>query len=283
MSKFKPDFSLIKLWDESLNQTLPYKAPFVSEFKKASRSLRFIAARHEGNTQSPTLKTVRSEFDRFKPEVVILEGMPNTGETSPNWYLTHCLSQQEDNFKSGGEASYACTLAGKRNIKFVTGEPPLSELVTGIIGQGFELNDVIGWMIFCQLAQHSQAHDINEQSAENIAYQISHNVSKSSNKNIQPWNIGTFNTWYQSKMGKRFSVQDIDTESLSPSTNDDASFLQKVMNAADQIREPHILKVIAEQLSLHERVLVVYGAAHLGKQQHALSAMTSEPEHYKPY
>ncbi len=133
---FKPDHSLIREWDNALNDELPFVAPFVSAFQNDGKTLRYIASSHGGDVNSPTLKTVKQEFDDFPPDVVIVEGVPYNGETSPAWYLEHCREHAKDNYENGGEGSYATVLAAERGTAFVGAEPTAWGLCNGLLLQG---------------------------------------------------------------------------------------------------------------------------------------------------
>ena len=281
--KFKPDYSLIEKWDSATNNALPLTAPFVSQFNLASKRLHYLAACHGGDLESPTLKTVRREFDLFRPDVVILEGMPNTGEVSPSWYLDHCRSQAEQDFAAGGEASYATVLAGERGIAFVSGEPSGRDLYDGLNAQGFSLHDHLGFNASVVIKHHLHSGIVDDAGVaalvENQARSTQHDIGIDD----AAFTFDDFRAWYRDRMGSAFSLEHLAATDVSPSDAPDANILQKIMSAADNVRDPHILKTIAQQLETHAKVLVVYGSAHLGKQQPVLQKMLGPAQHSKPF
>jgi hypothetical protein len=278
--RFKPDYSLIRQWDKT---TLPLAAPYVSHFNKASKQLRYIAARHEGGTASPTLRTVKQEFDAFKPDVVIVEGVPNTGEISPAWYLAHCREQAKTDFKAGGEGSYATVLAGERGIDFVPGEPSAKALYEGLLAQGFTQEDAAGFDLTVILRHLHGAGIINDGDAEDLVEERAKGYFAELGLDNVKYDYRDFTDWYKERMGERFSLANLAARDASPSTAANANFLQKLMAAGDNVREPHIVKIIAEQLEKHDRVLVVYGSAHSGKHEPALAKMLGAPQHLKNF
>lgn len=280
--KFNPDCSLIKEWDGAVS-TLPCEAPFVSKFNLASKRLHYIAAQHGGDIDSPTLKTVKQEFDSFKPDVVIVEGIPNTGEKSPAWYLKHCGEQAKTNYAVGGEGAYATVLAGERNIDFIPGEPSAQNLYEGILEQGYAREDLLGWQIAGMIKHRLNAGVIDESNMVELTEQWASSCLHEINQGNVRYNFGDFCNWYQDRMGRRFSLENIAADDGSPSTDPNANFLQKMMSATDKVREPHILKIIAEQLEAHNKVLVVYGSAHAGKHEPVLKKMLGSVQYSKSF
>ncbi|HEY8191197.1 MAG TPA: hypothetical protein VIG74_02140, partial [Alphaproteobacteria bacterium] len=225
------------------------------------------------------LQTVKREFDSFRPDVVIVEGVPYTGETSPAWYLDHCRAQAKNDFAGGGESAYATVLAADRGIAFVPGEPSEHVVFDTLRDQGFTRNDFLGW--------HA-ARMIRQELAANNKIDIAGEVKQAADNYLQVLDIHDmkfdfedFAAWYEGRMGKAVSLESIADDDFSPSSAPDAGFLQKMTQAADKMREPHILKIISEQLRTHDRVLVVFGSAHLAKQLGVLTRMMGAPQHFK--
>lgn len=278
---FNPDCSLIKAWDDVT--VLPLAAPFVSAFNRAGKSLHYIAARHEGGLQSPTLRTVNAEFEKFRPHVVILEGMPNTGEVSPSWYLEHCRAQAREDFAAGGEASYAAVLAGERGIDFVSGEPSDRNLYEGLAAQGFTRADFLGWHITVVMRHHIEGGVLEAAAVGTLVERQAQNILYGIGVEGESFSSADFRAWYRDRMGCDFTLGGLAAIDGSPSRARDANALQAIMSAADNVREPHIVKTIAQQLEAHDRVLVVYGSAHLGKQEAVLRKMMGSVRHFKPF
>jgi hypothetical protein len=276
---FDPDTSLITQWSKAAAKAAPLPAPYVAGFEAQGAQLRYIAARHNGDIDSPTLKTVKAAFDDFRPQVVIVEGVPNEGAASPGWYLEYARQKEQDGFKSGGgETAYAATLAAGSGIDFVPAEPTEGEKLTGLLARGYSAADYMGWSI-AQLAATHPA--INDENADEI---INRNIASTARRaGIDPggFDATAFKAWYEDKTGTSFAVATAKSEDLSPDRN--GSALQKLTQAVDDVREPHIVKTIAAQMEKFDRVLVVYGSAHLVKQEPALRQMLGKPQYIKPF
>jgi hypothetical protein len=255
--KFEPDYSLIRAWNRQTAGTLPFDGPFVARFGTGTKRLHYVAAQHEGGIESPTLQTVRREFDSFHPDVVIVEGAPYTGEISPAWYLDHCRTQAENDFAGGGESAYATVLAAERGIDFVPAEPLDDAVCTAICRQGYTQEDFFNWRAIVLLTSRLSLSDVGDADVP-----------------------AAVTAWYERQMGKPFSLEALAGDDLSPSDGVNASFLQRMAHESDRVREPHIVKIISKQLARHDRVLVVFGSAHLAKQAPVFEKMLGAPQHF---
>jgi hypothetical protein len=95
---------------------------------------------------------------------------------------------------------------------------------------------------------------------------------------MQPNGFGyeAFLKWHESRNGKPFSSDKYDPEDAAP-RSDGTLFTQKLAVALGVTRDRHILDVISDALSKHDRVLVVYGASHLAELRGALEEALGKP------
>lgn len=277
---FDPDYSLIRSWHEV---TLPLELPFVAKFAANGKQLCFVASRHEGGVESPTLKTVRHAFDTFRPQVVVVEGVPNKGEASPRWYLDICREQAKHDYAEGGEGSYATVLAAERGIDFIPGEPSNEKMYEAFARQGYTMQDLLGWETSAFLQSRIQGGIITEDDIAGHVDSFAGIMLRETGVTGAAFGYKDYCAWYRGRMGQEFSIGHLAAADTSPSTDPGSNFLQNLMVAGDKVREPHIVKMIAEQLDRHDRVLAVYGCAHLGKQEPALANMLGPAVHSKPF
>ena len=277
---FDPDVSLIRAWSKALEKTMPYPAPYVAAFGRENKQLRYIAARHGGGITSPTLQTVKQAFDDFKPQVVILEGMPNEGVVSPAWYLEHTRKQAAGDFRQGGEGAYATVLAGERGIAFISAEPTEKQLLAGVLQQGFTREDMLGW--YAGLMVHQNDRQGTLIAPEKIEKALNSYKRELGIEDVR-FGMSELGAWYEQRMGRKFSLESLLADDMSPSGKAGANFLQKVMRATDNLREPSIVQNVAEQLEKYDRVLVVFGSSHLAKQEQVYAKMLGKPQYMKPF
>lgn len=275
---FEPDMSLIRAWSVTVAKAVPHPSPYVAAFGSGNSQLKYIAARHHGDIDSPTLRTVKSVFEEFNPQVVIVEGVPGAGVASPSWYLQYAKLHEKTGFRhGGGETAYAATLAASRGIDFVPAEPSDKAKCDGLIAQGFTMRDFLGWNTCQMLHGHK---NLTAQSGYLISQNIV-NVTNAAGLPAHDFGIDEFKAWYAEKMRTPFSFDTVAKDNLSPSKN--GTFMQRVTQAIDNVREPHIVKTVAEQLAKFDRVLVVYGSSHLAKQEPVLEKMLGKPQYSKPF
>jgi hypothetical protein len=227
---------------------------------------------------------VKHVFDRFRPQVVIIEGVANTGEVSPRWYLDYCKEEAKSGYAKGGEASYSAALAAERKIDFIPGEPSARTMYEGIAQQGFTIADLLGWKIAVELqAAASSAGRLRKADAAKRAETAARELLNELGKAKRSYDFSKFCDWYKHRMGEPFSPRRIGSLDCSPSTAPGANFVQRMMAATDSVREPHIVRMIAIQLSKHDRVLAVFGSGHLYKQEPVLAKLLGPAVHSKPF
>lgn len=268
---FNPDLSLIRPFSKEAGAEKP-AAPYAALFQQQENQLCFVAAKHGA---PETLEAVRQVFDDFKPEIVIVEGV--SGATPPAEYLERVRKQSLDGFKQGGEGALATMLAAERGINFIPGEPTDEEVHQSILQQGKITEDLLGWHAALMLQQKNRGAILKPQDVPQAIQKALDSYTK--RLGLKPsFGFHEFCAWYEQRMGKKFNPEAILKDDMSPGNSKNANFLQKIMHATDQAREPHILKTIAEQLSKHKRVLVVYGASHFIKQEAVLTKMLGRPK-----
>ena len=275
---FEPDTSLIRQWSVAVAKAAPYPAPYVAAFGRDNAQLRYIAAKHHGDIASPTLKTVKQLFDDFKPQVVIVEGVPNEGVVSPSWYLQYARLHEKTGFRhGGGETAYAAKLAGDLGIDFVPAEPTDKVKLEGLLAKGYTAADFLCWNT-CQLLH---GNNIGEKDAPHRLTSNLQNVARSAGLEPATISFDMFKVWYAEKMGQDFNPLAAAKDNMSPSKK--GNFLQQLTQAVDDVREPHIVRTVAERMEKFDRVLVVYGSSHLAKQSPVLEKMLGKPEYMKPF
>jgi hypothetical protein len=288
MDELKPDYSLVRDWQTAQKEApQPFEWPYVAQFHQGATHLHYIAACHGGDINSATLKTIKAEFDNFMPDAVVVEGV-HSEEISPSWYLDHCQQQAKENYREGGEGSYATVLAGQNNIPFIPAEPSDWQMYQGFLKQGYTLHDMLGWNAARVIQSHCAAGLLDDSTVdglvdESIQRDLQELAQKDHTLTGHKFASHDFRNWYREKMAWHFSPAGIADADSSPMTGPGANFLQKMMAAADAIREPHIVELIARQLTDFKKVLVVYGASHLDKQEQVFRKMLGNPTYAKPF
>lgn len=276
---FRPDTSLIRQWSKAVEKEAPLAAPYVAAFGREDAQLRYVAAHHGGDIDSPTFRTVKQLFDEFRPQVVIVEGVPNEGKISPAWYVDFAREKAKTGFRQGGgETAYAAFLAYQSGIDFVPAEPMDSEKAAGLKAKGYSDMDYIGWSTAQVLTGSSR---LTAENVSTLLPRIMEQSAKAAGLDPAPYTFEAFKNWYAEKTGNAFDFNESRKLNLSP--DKDGTFLQQLTQAVDDVREPHIVKTVAAQMEKFDRVLVVYGSSHLAKQEKVYRRMLGKPHYQKPF
>lgn len=268
MSELTPDLRLIRHWGTGWRPAMQF--PFIARFNHASGQLHYIAAEHQTGLDSATLKTIRYEFELFKPDLVVIEGVPHAEGLSPQRIIDAARKQADSDFQQCNESLYAAYLAHQNKIDFIGGEPTNKEIFESMRKQGISEQDIVGWNITRNLKYKLERKLLPEEYVEQEITGYGYNPA-------------LFKTWYAEHFGEDFSIRSIIGLSQSPSAKPEANFLQRMSYAADQIREPQIVGVITAPLNRGKKVLAVYGGAHQGKHEPVFKKMLGKPRYFKPF
>ena len=258
-----PEIDLINTFNTTGNFHYPTEPPYVRSYKSGQKELRFIAATHDKGIEGDNLQTVAKEFEEFEPDAVVVEGVINTGTHSPPHYLELCQRQYRGDQTQLSESAYATILADQYQIPFIPGEPSHDRVISQIKSQGFTEKDYLGW----QLSMVIKTGQIKTPSEVDTVSLV---LQKELGQNMDNFD---YYRWYSKTMGHEFTFDRLAEINVAPSDRKDTNIFQKITYATDRVRDPHILEVIYDQLTKHDKVLVVYGAAHETKQQPVLEQM----------
>ncbi|HEX4239887.1 MAG TPA: hypothetical protein VHZ53_00640, partial [Steroidobacteraceae bacterium] len=144
--------------------------PFVASYRKGMERLVFVGAHHAFRPNSPTMRAVDQGFAELEPLVVIVEGFATAmGEDPPPLVAgaRRYGAPDADEF-ARGEAMYAASIALRRGIPFLGGEPTREEELQALKIKGFSDADIafsgmLGW-----LSQALRSGDIPDTSEESL-------------------------------------------------------------------------------------------------------------------
>ncbi len=245
--------------------------PFAARYEPGGKQLTYIAALHESGTGSRTFRLIREEFDRLKPQLVIVEGIPrNAGEDNPAFIS---VARQNAGVM---ESYYVVSLALGAKASFAGGEPSPQDTKTRLLSAGYNGKDIFGHGVVQEIPVRKQ--QAPSAGLDDSYMEISENLTRMyrlGESSIMP--EAEFIKWYEQKNGKRFDYNAVTPQETAPYNNPDSLFTQKMGFEIMKVRDTAICAAIAEALNKYDRVLVVYGAGHFGMEQDILSDMLGQP------
>jgi hypothetical protein len=273
MLSLYPDLSLIRGYTPE--DDLAQRPVVVTHFQRDQKSFYYLNAHHVTGIENTTCHTVRQAIRAFKPQLVIVEGLPTEAGPSPNFYIDYANRQAARSFVSG-EPAYAAFLAHQNHIPFVGGEPTHTAIVTSMEREGYSVKDIMAFYLLRALPQERrEGKPINEAHfAEWSAHYLQQYFSYMPQQ--ERLTIDEFKAWYDSHKADSKHFLEISTGDFAPYASPVGNYFQEFSHRLSRIRDGHLCTLIAEVLSSHDRVLVVYGDGHLVKTHRVFEKMLGQ-------
>ena len=264
-----PNTELLRPWGEGLSNEEPFKDSYVAKFESKGKILIYIASHHATSLKDKVFSLVESNLKRYKPAVLILEGFnPNTDFDKQRNKAKECSS----NFVKCGESFAAIYHAPKTTI-IVTGEPPHDEIASCIEDIGYSRQDLLFFYLLRQIPEMKRQGELNTNFPQQAEAYIQRTAPKLGVNS--PKGFNEFLVWYKTQSGKKFLLEDINSEVPAPHIA--GTYFQQLSYQVGLLRDANIVKVIADQLNQHSAVMVLYGSSHLPVQLKVLEEMMGKP------
>jgi hypothetical protein len=251
--------------------------PFTAKYQKGEQTLVFVGAHHVFTPRNSTFRAVASGFSLARPKVLIVEGFPTAmGENPPPLVKE---AQQFGTPQTGefsrGEAMYAASLALRRGIPFLGGEPDPHEEIPALQEKGFKAPDIAFAFLARGLSQAFHADEALLTDEPKLASTFSAlNRWNESHFGLPSLSFGDFALRYRSEFGIDFKNDKKLVSRMEPSAD---TATTRLFLAGMTVRDEHLLAVINEQLLTKKRVLIVYGGSHWTTLSQALERRFGKP------
>ena len=257
--------------------------PFVARYRKGAERLVFVGARHAFRPNAPTMRAVDEGFAEIQPNIVIVEGFPTAmGENPPPLVAeAHRYGAPDADEFARGEPMYAASIALKRGIPFLGGEPTREEQIQVLKAKGFTDADLAFSALLGEFSQALRSGDIPDTSTGSLAK----DYPRAAQALKLPLDHGGWNLDAPSLDEFRQRYRDIygvdlvgDHEfPLRIDVGDTTRHGQQ--SSVDMItRDRHLLGLIEQQLAERHSVLVVYGGSHWATLSAALEKRLGKPK-----
>ncbi|MDB5477543.1 MAG: hypothetical protein JWM96_38 [Alphaproteobacteria bacterium] len=257
MITFNPD--KILPWTANLGDGHEIQ-PRLQYFQANGTALCYAAIWHEEKISSESHRLIAKAFAEFKPQAVITEGPVSIAEANKEAdkeeFARNALSFGQDEME---EHYYACRLAVKNNIPYLSGEPSKQALQHYLIGQNYTAFDFFAYNFMLPLGYlQDEETDIEKLqrlwSAKRAQYDTIM-VEK------PPEDVTAFTQWFYKGTGMEFAFGHLGGNHSD--VNQPFGSVNHVSGLFHHYRDRHCLGVAEQAVNAFDRVLVVYGAAHL--------------------
>lgn len=241
----------------------PSVAHFEYDSNGESHEITYIAARHATGQgiKHPTCQKIIKEFERQKPDCVIVEGISRDQiEEGRDW--------ANASMDSCGESEVLLKLAIDNDIPFVGGEPADETIQAEMLEQGYNEMDIYvqGFISNVHGAyKMGEKYDSIEEYLEKYSGSTAY--------------FDDFNRWCEGRGYQANLTKMLKSECTAPIK--DGDFIQKLTYDIGLIRNTQILKTLEECSHEYQKVLIVYGCSHYYEQYPTLTKKFGAPE-YEP-
>ena len=272
---FTPDTSLLVPWSEEAQKRFP-ETPYAARYERDGKSLSFVAAHHDHRLKSKTFRIIDNEFRRFLPDMVVIEGLETRHGTSPEFYIETFMRYLQEESWPIGEPGFTASLALARGVPFIGGEPADEEIRDVVVSGSIEPRDLLYYYVVRQIPQWKRTGEDQTQSFEELfARCVNHDMRTLGLDDEKLADPKTFAAWYEARNGRPFSYEEVTTQQSAPIEG--GLFTNGISLRITDVREVHIVNLIADLLDNHDRVLVVYGSGHHVQQEKVLEKMLGTP------
>jgi hypothetical protein len=283
---YVPDLSLIRPYNRELQSLAPYRTPYYGYFHKDSKELYYIAAGHQPGPDNDTFKAIREIIQKAKPQIIVIEGLAAERGLSPDFYKIIAQQKEKEDFKTSVEPEYAAYQAIQADIPFIGAEPSDKTVFDQLRQKNYSDNDVVAFYTLRNIHYWVDLDKINEQSFDQKAQFYLDNLRYYHENNIPAENrltVQGLKDWFAKHSPiKGKSILSVNTDDVAPISSPDATYIQKLSASVDEVRERNIDTEFANVLSNYDRVLVVYGSAHLLKSRKVIEKMLGPGKDFLP-
>lgn len=273
------DTSLLRNYSQTLEYQEKLRAPFISSYVYGDKNLVYVAALHTDGTPNTTHQTIEKAFADFKPDFLIVEGSAFTIISDPDdiKYAKTCFKRK---YKNCGEDAFAINQALAAKIPFIYGEPSDAAIHSTLKKRLITDDELIAFYALREIPKWKWAGVKPDK--ELLALwnkKLVESLASASRKfrARTPMSETRFASVYRAKMGKEFNYMDINDETISPQTDRNPKWSNKIAYLVDALREDFLVKQIEKRVNKYKKVLIVYSSSHLIKQRAMLSDVFGPP------
>ncbi|MCB0350038.1 MAG: hypothetical protein KDD38_02570 [Bdellovibrionales bacterium] len=257
----KFDQTLVRPWQSQLENESPSERPYIAVHKAHSYELIYLAANHDNDPNSDTLRLVGKLFNEFNFNAIVIEPIAYSYGKSPKWFLDEAHKGVHPNIIIGGESSLAAIQADDKKIPFYGGEIDHKALYNQLKAENYTDSDILGFYLARQIPQwvreKENRKDLITKKGLNF---ITHYCKVFEIPETSCPSLNEIKTWYKTKTGKTLT-SDLNTEDVAPIYSSPL-FLHQISSSIGTIRDRFTLDIIQQLLAKHKRVAVVYGGSH---------------------
>lgn len=276
------DFTRIKKLGWNSYSDEPFESPYIAVFSSSGKRLIFVSADHSDGTDTPMAKTMRLALKRFKPQIVVVEGLTANSSEDREMWREQALEFAKSS-RAFPENYYAAYLAHKSGLPFIGGEPSARASLENLKPKGFTAEDFLGFLAARNVvSQNGRKPRTAAEFSEALDGWLMEEARKLGHK--KGFSFAAFELWCErrAKVGKPANALEGEAD-LWSKDEPGPGLLKAIDYHHDLFRERVIVEQIEASLNKHDRVMVVYGSGHLVAQREVWKNALGASKDFKPY
>ncbi|MCR4280601.1 MAG: hypothetical protein NUV82_04235 [Candidatus Komeilibacteria bacterium] len=257
--------------------TRQHETPYVFALKGAGKELRYFGAPHERDPKNPLFQEIETAFKEARPDIIFVEGI-NVQEDLDRFNEQVRNATPEMVIERLGESGFILKLGLEKGIEWRSPEPTDEELYNFLLTQGFSKDQIFAWDVFQILPQYQR--QVNKLSFKEYIAGFIDRFQQATG-----WEGFDYSYEHAIRLGEQILGQSIDVEDeptaqdfIDPipweEKKDKQTVLNRIGEASSLFRDRQIVSEIADALTTHKRIFIVYGASHAVMQEPALRKLS---------
>jgi len=236
---------------QSKESTKLPNAPYVWERESGKKHLVVLGTYHLLNPHAPMYQRMAAIFDRVQPQFILHESL------APDDLATETRDQA---IRRGADLGFTVQLARQLGVPTESADAPAQAELTELLAHHLA-KDVFVYLVATRLVGSYRNPDLKEAASEYPSFFhtqiIGYGVPVQ-----QGWE-----TWdgflreYRQVTGQSVTAKTWDPRRLDPTLK--MGRLNEVARTSDSLRDRYVLAAIRKSLRSYDRVMVVFGAAHV--------------------
>lgn len=254
---------------------IKHKIPYTYEINNSNntKSLFFFGVKHSADPNNPMFLDIRSDFEKFKPDFVIVEATPGPKKLSRKEFNLDIKNQPIDELiKRRSDPGFAIRLAVENNVEWFCPEPGSKDEAEYLLEQGYTKEAIQAWSLFRNIPVYNLRR--GERTFEEFADKSVQSFLEKTNWKLNN-SLVEIITKGQELIGREIDVNnDMGIKKyISPG---DENEMQRINKSIWTYRDKIILKNIILKLEGNNRIFIVYGHSHAFVLEPALRYLLSK-------
>ena len=231
---------------------IKHPVPYIFELHKGQKALLYLGAQHSADSNHPQFGAFKSDFERFKPELVLLEG--------GDWPEKYASEQEAIKH---AEVAFLSYLARKYDVPSRSCEPQNKEEIKSL-SRKFSREH-----IFAHYALRSITGFFHKEGHTRVGRAIIGFKEDSAWKDFD-YSLENLRGIHRGLFKKDIDVNDRDFYVKITNPTLGFSIINEVAAAATKLRDEYVVKLIKRSFKKYNRILIIMGASHAVMQEPAL-------------